>query len=176
MISMERVSALALLVILGSAGCTGNISGGDGDGDGDGDGGGGGMIDANTNTSDLVYCVDETNRYRQMNGKAPLAHSQALEDYANQGAMIDTQQSSAHYHFSSTSGGGIAFAENECPSFLGWTVMGTVRNTITQCIAAFYSEGPGGGHYENMMGNYGSLGCGVYVQGQGITITQDYGR
>ena len=37
-------------------------------------------------------------------------------------------------------------------------------------------EGPGGGHYENMMGNYASLGCGVYIQGDGITIVQDFGN
>lgn len=127
--------------------------------------------------TDLVFCVSETTRYRAMVQKPALVHSAQLEAYANTGAMTDTLAMSAHKHFSDTSGGGISFAENECPSFLGWTVMGTVHDTIAACIAAFWSEGPGGGHYENMIGNYGTLGCGVYLDGSGgITITQDYGQ
>lgn len=182
---MARSTGILAILLAGLlAGCNGDITGGDGDGDGDGDGGGDGDGDAgqgapdsSADTTDLMFCVEETNRYRAMDGRPPLAHSQAIEDYAMVGAQQDTEQGQAHYHFSSTNGGGIAFAENECPSFLGWTVMGTVRNTIAECIAAFYSEGPGGGHYDNMMGNYGSCGCGVYLTGTGgITIVQDLGN
>jgi hypothetical protein len=83
----------------------------------------------------------------------------------------------AHGHFIATNGGGIAFAENACPSWLGWTVQGDVRTTIAECLAAFWSEGPGGGHYENMIGGYGTLGCGIYLDGAGgITIIQDFGQ
>jgi cysteine-rich secretory family protein len=166
-----RGFAVLLVVLL--AACSGDITGGDGDGDGDG---GGALPDTSAAASDLVFCVDETNRYRVMDNHGTIAHSQALEDYANVGAQLDTEQGQPHYHFSTTGGGGIAFAENECPSFLGWTVQGTVRDTIAACVKMFYDEGPGGGHYDNMMGNYGGLGCGVYVQGGGITITQDYGN
>ncbi len=155
-------SALGTLAIAALVGCAG-----------DGDGAGAGGSAAN---SDLVFCVDETNRLRATQGKAALDHSAELEAYANTSAQDDTEMQSAHAHFSSTHGGGIAFAENECPSFLGWRVQGDVRNTIAQCLQAFYDEGPGGGHYENMMGDYGTLGCGVYVQDSGITIAQDYGQ
>jgi len=40
-----------------------------------------------------------------------------------------------------------------------------MKQLVAACIAAFYSEGPGGGHYDNMMGNYGTLGCGIYQSG-----------
>jgi hypothetical protein len=52
---------------------------------------------------------------------------------------------------------------------------------VGSCIAAFYAEGPGTdyathGHYINMMGNYATLGCGIYYSGGKITIVQDYGN
>jgi uncharacterized protein YkwD len=179
-----RTLAASLLVAL--AACTGAISNaGDDSQQGAPDAGPPGAPDAappgapdaNPNTSDLQFCVDETNRYRAMVGKPALAHAQQLEDYANIGAEQDTMSMTAHGHFTSTGGGGIAFAENACPSWLGWSLMGTERDTIAACIAAFWSEGPGGGHYDNMTGNYGTLGCGVYITPQsGITIVQDYGQ
>jgi hypothetical protein len=127
-------------------------------------------------TSAHAFCVDETNRYREMKGKAKVVRSQALEDYADDGAMIDFN-STPHTHFSSTQGGGIAFAENECPKWgLQQQGGGNMNQLIAACIAAFMSEGPGGGHYENMLGNYGSLGCGIYESGGAVTIIQDFGR
>ena len=170
-------TVLGALAVAGLLACTGDIDGGGGGGGGsDAGGGGGGGPDASAATTDLVFCVDETNRLRATQGKPALTHSAQLEAYSNTAAQYDTQMQSAHAYFKSNSGGGLSFAENECPSFLGWRIMGDVRNTIGQCLQAFYNEGPGGGHYENMMGNYGTLGCGVYIDGNNITIVQDYGR
>ena len=127
-------------------------------------------------TSAHAFCVDETNRYREMHGKAKVTRSQALEDFADTGAMIDFS-GQPHDHFRQTSGGGIAFAENECPKWgLQQQGGGDMNQLIAACIAAFMSEGPGGGHYENMLGNYGSLGCGIYESGGSVTIIQDFGR
>ena len=57
---------------------------------------------------------------------------------------------------------------------------GDMTMLVDMCIQAFYAEGPGSdysthGHYINMMGPYGTLGCGIYQQGTGVTIVQDYG-
>ena len=122
-------------------------------------------------------CVAETNRLRQMAGKPALARSAELEAYADEGAMVDFD-SEPHRHFSSTSGGGIAFAENECPQQGNWKLPdgGDMSALVVQCIAAFYSEGPGGGHYDNMMSNNTKLGCGIYQVDTRVTIVQDYGR
>jgi hypothetical protein len=123
-----------------------------------------------------AFCVDETNRYREMKGKAKVTRSQQLEDFADEGAMIDFN-GQPHDHFRQTSGGGIAFAENECPK---WSLQqqggGDMNMLVAACIAAFMSEGPGGGHYENMLGNYATLGCGLYESGGRVTIIQDCGR
>lgn len=150
------------------------------------DGNPGGGIDAPSGSGgNLIakqFCVSETNRYRAMNSKPALAESAPLEAYADTGAMVDFN-SSPHNHFSSTNGGGIAFAENECPQQGGWTYSQgqDLTQVVGRCIAAFYAEGPGTdyathGHYINMMGNYGSLGCGVSSSGGKITIVQDYGK
>jgi hypothetical protein len=133
------------------------------------DGGGDGS------SSDLAFCVEETNRFRAMDGHAALARSAEVEAYATAGAAYD-HTATPHAHFSSDSGGGIAFAENECPVSGNWFVMGDPRTTTTECNTAFYSEGPGGGHYDNMMGSYATVGCGVFVDvNQGVTIVQDFG-
>ena len=144
---------------------------------GDAPGGGGG-----SNVTAKQFCVSETNRYRAMNSKPALTESTQLEAYADMGAMVDFG-SSPHNHFSSTNGGGIAFAENECPQQGNWqyTEGGDLNMVVGMCIAAFYSEGPGTdynthGHYINMMGPYASLGCGIYYTGGKITIVQDYGN
>lgn len=147
---------------------------------GDGDDGQHTGPDAPPTGADVAHqtCVSETNKYRAGAGKAAVQEDAALEAYADAGAMHDFS-TSPHDHFSSTSGGGIAFAENECPQQGNWNLSfgnGDLTMTVVACIKAFFDEGPGGGHYDNMMGNYGTLGCGIYLQGQQLTIVQDYGQ
>jgi hypothetical protein len=140
-------------------------------------GGGSGGSGSGGNATAKQACVSEANYYRAMNGKPALTESARLEAYADIGAAVDFS-SSPHNHFSTTQGGGIAFAENECPVQGHWMLPqgGDMVTLVKQCVKAFYDEGPGGGHYENMMGNYGALGCGIYQQDTGVTIVQDYGN
>jgi hypothetical protein len=138
-------------------------------------GDGGGDDDGSSGTDDAhQFCVDETNRLRAMHGRPAVERDAALEAYADEGAEHD-HHNNPHDHFLQTQGGGIAFAENECPhwdlSFGGGDLVELVRN----CIDAFYDEGPGGGHYDNMMGDYAALGCGIYIEGTDVTIIQDFG-
>ena len=129
--------------------------------------------------SPQVVCVSETNRYRSMNGKADVVRAAKLEEYATAGARIDFD-SQPHQHFSRTQGGGIAFAENECPHWNLNQTKGDMAKLVQQCVARFYEEGPGSGvahgHYMNMMGEYRALGCGIYKSGNDVTIVQDYGE
>jgi hypothetical protein len=123
------------------------------------------------------FCVSETNRYRQTIGNPALVHSAEIEAYADEGAEVDFE-TSPHNHFTSTGGGGIAFAENECPAQLGWMLAPgeDVTSAVGRCIKAFYDEGPGGGHYQNLMGPYTKVGCGIFDGGGKITIVQDFGN
>ena len=53
---------------------------------------------------------------------------------------------------------------------------GSVRRAIIQCLRTSYDEGPGGGHREDMLGEYRMLGCAVHVAGGGVSIVRDFGR
>jgi hypothetical protein len=102
-----------------------------------------------------------------------------LRAYAAKGARYDTAARTPHKHFKDTNGGNLAYAENECLSSDGWSLRsagGSVRAALTRCLRTFYDEGPGGGHYENILGDYATLGCGVYVSGDGVSIVQNFGR
>jgi hypothetical protein len=175
-----RGLAFVCLVIACGGSDSGTVDGNTGSNGSNGSNGSGG---SGGNLTAKQFCVSETNRYRAMNSKPALMESAQLEAYADTGAMHDFT-TSPHDHFSTTGGGGIAFAENECPGQLGWTYNPQTDdlNTIMgNCIAAFYSEGPGSdyqthGHYINMMGNYATLGCGIYYADGKITIVQDYGN
>jgi hypothetical protein len=122
-----------------------------------------------------AFCVAETNRHRTAAGRPAVTRSDTLEDFADTGAMVD-HSGAPHDHFRDTNGGGIAFAENECPHWNLQQQGGDMNQLVKECIAAFVSEGPGGGHYDNLMGNYGTLGCGIFQSGSDVTVIQDYGR
>jgi hypothetical protein len=170
---------LACLVACDSSSSSATVDAPPGSGTIDAPGGGSG---SGGDLTAKQFCVSETNRYRAMNGKPALAESAQLEAYADTGAMHDFT-TSPHDHFSTTSGGGLAFAENECPQQGNWRYSEgeDLDMVVGNCIAAFYAEGPGSdynthGHYINMMGDYGSLGCGIYYADGKITIVQDYGQ
>jgi uncharacterized protein YkwD len=126
-----------------------------------------------SNTSDLELCVAEVNHYRRKLGLRALERSPELEACAAEGARVDHASGQPHGHFMSTQGCGISFAENEIPR---WPLdyAGSVTNTIKKGIADMWAEGPGGGHYENMKGDYTELGCGIFVDGSAVTVVQDY--
>jgi hypothetical protein len=183
-------------ILIASAACTGSVGDGNPDGGGsgsNGDHGPGGDagehdprpvdagVDAPASLTPHEYCVQQTNHYRTTvpppgtgAPRSPVTESAQLEAFADTGAMVD-YGSSPHNHFIMTNGGGTAFAENECPHWDLSSANGDLKMLVAACLAAFYSEGPGGGHYENMMGAYHTLGCGIYQHGTDVTIVQDYG-
>jgi hypothetical protein len=129
----------------------------------------------------LQFCVDEANRYRAQHGKAPVARSAQLEAFAAEGAREDHQAQRAHGPFSRTGGGGLSFAENECPGWSGWSVAeGGVVGVMRECFTSMMNEGPppagSFNHYSNMLGEHTTLGCGIYLPGDGtVTVVQDFG-
>lgn len=110
-----------------------------------------------------------------MAGKAPLARDSALEAFADQGAQEDSAQKAAHYHFIHLENG-TAYAENEIPGWLGWSLSQhkDVNGVIKAGLAVMWAEGPGGGHYDNIIGSSTKLGCGVSVTGDAVTVVQDF--
>ncbi len=126
---------------------------------------------------DLVFCVDETNRYRKKAGKPALRRSAQLEAFAAEGAAADARSRRPHGHFSS-----VAYphayremGENVIP---WWPLKqyGSVREIIRVGLSGMWAEGPGGGHYENLVGNFTEVGCGIHIANGEVTVTQDFLR
>jgi len=99
--------------------------------------------------ADLTFCVSETNRYRAMQTRSALSRTSTLDAYASDGARIDQQANVPHQHFISANGGGVALAENEQTAATSNSI--TTQSAMASMLSFFYSEGPGGGHYQNMM-------------------------
>ena len=95
--------------------------------------------------------------------------------WAAEGAKHDHGVRRAHDHFNTRRfpGSFSALAENELP---WWHLEGggSVRTVIREGIASMWAEGPGGGHYENLVGKYTEMGCGIWIEGDAITVVQDF--
>ena len=124
--------------------------------------------------ADLAFCVSETNRYRAMVARPALTESAALESYAAAGAQADAASGVPHSHFQNTHGGGVALAENEVLTQPLTILGGSVQSAMRAAMQGFYGEGPGGGHYQNLEGQFTQVGCGVYIGQKLITLVQDF--
>jgi hypothetical protein len=124
---------------------------------------------------ETAYCIDEVNRYRTMAGEPPLARSAQLDAFSTEAARVDGQAHQPHKHFIETNGGpGIARAQNVIP-FWKLSSYGSVRRIVREGLALMWAEGPGGGHYDTMRGDFSEMGCGVYVADNGeVTVSQDF--
>jgi hypothetical protein len=134
---------------------------------------GGGGTTLTVTDSDLQYCVQAINGYRARAGRPALTRSAALEQFALAAATNDGKNHASHQYFQSTNGGGVASAENEIPWWHAPDYRST-REVIDQAEGLFFSEGPGGGHYENMVGRFTQAGCGFFLNGQEITMANDF--
>lgn len=119
------------------------------------------------------FCLDKTNEYRASVGRPALHRSEALERYADAAAEHDGTNHVGHGYFRMTGGGGVARAENELP-WWPLNTLGTLQNLIRVGLAGFWGEGPGGGHYENIRGPYTELGCGIFANGNQVTVVQAF--
>lgn len=130
----------------------------------------------NKNDPDLQFCMSETNRHRATLGKPAVKHSVELERFSSAAARVDATNKSPHSHFRNTNGGGISRAQNEIPGWLGWNldVFKDNKTIIEEGLKMMMAEGPGGGHYENIIGNYTEIGCGIFVNGKEVTVVQDF--
>ncbi len=120
---------------------------------------------------ELQYCVDRTNAYRASVKLPALVRSADLERYADAAAQHDGKAHQPHQYFKKTHGGGIAFAENAIP---WWSLsdLGSVQTIVDKGLAMMWAEGKGGAHYRNLTGRYTAVGCGVFVNGDEVTVVQ----
>jgi Cysteine-rich secretory protein family len=160
----------------------GNANGGSGTGGSSSTGGSaagsntGGSNTGGSSTADpygdaRTRCVNRTNELRATKGLGPIPILTKAEPCADGQAKADSISGKAHSAFSACldqvkwTGAG----QNECPNY------GSVQDTLTKCLDAMWAEGPGGGHYDNMVGDSTHTACGFYTTPAGkIWMVQDF--
>jgi hypothetical protein len=117
-------------------------------------------------------CVDRTNELRATKGKGPIPRLASAEPCADGQAKSDSESGKAHGAFNACLDqvkGWKGVAQNECPGY------GSVEDTLTKCLDMMWAEGPGGGHYDNMMGDSTDTACGIYTTPAGkVWLVQDF--
>ena len=173
-----------LLLCLGLAlGCGDQGDGDDGDGQGgrgntSGGGGAGRNAAGSPNAAADEYggarisCVDRTNALRASKGLAPIPRLPSAEPCVDGQAQSDSESGKAHGAFDACLNQveewkGVA--QNECPGF------GSVESALGGCLDMMWAEGPGGGHYDNMVGGSTHTACGFYTTPEGkVWMVQDF--
>jgi hypothetical protein len=148
-------------------GGTSGTSGSSGEGGTSGSGTAGTSSGGTGNNGDDHYqaCVDRINGFRATKGLPALARRTDKEACADGQAKSDSETGTAHGSFNQCDD----WAQNECP---GW---GSIDDVIENCIQMMWDEGPGGGHYENMIGNRTQVWCGFYTTPAGkVWSVQDF--
>jgi uncharacterized protein YkwD len=166
LVSFLVVSLVAFALAACSSADSGTLNGGNGDPAGG----------TGPSSEALQHCVDSINAYRAKVRAPSYTRSAALESFATDGAKSDATSGQAHGHFGATGGGhGIAFAENELP---GWPLKQykSMNDLIDEGLKAMWGEGPGGGHYDNMVStDYTQAGCGTFTTSTNdVWVTIDF--
>jgi uncharacterized protein YkwD len=129
-----------------------------------------GAIAGGTFAEELAYCTDEINRYRTLAGRPPLDRAADLDDFAARAAEHDHRIRVPHQYFRQTNGGGVSRAETQLLLWKGYPV----REVIRRGLAGMWAEGPRGSHYQTLAGEYRQVGCGVFVNGTEVSVSQDF--
>lgn len=118
-----------------------------------------------------IRCVDRTNALRATKGLKPIPRLGTAEPCVDGQAKSDADSGKAHGAFDAClnqvewRGAG----QNECPGY------GSVESALGSCLDMMWGEGPGGGHYENMVGNSTQTACGFYTTPAGkVWMVQDF--
>jgi len=132
----------------------------------------------------VKYNVDRVNAYRAKGGLAPLLYDAPISRFALAGSEQLSRDHTPHAHFAASAKGAPGFgskaAENQgdpggVPPLGAGDRTRIGQQQIDLMLKLMMDEGPGGGHYDNIMnGGYRRLGIGLaYVDGR-LYLTNDF--
>jgi len=125
-------------------------------------------------SAEVGLCVQQTNKYRASIGRGTLRRSVVLEAYAAVAARTDGLAHVAHQYARQTNlGNGTSRAEN---AILWWSLRyyKTVQQVVSLGLEDMWKQGEGGTHYRNLVGSYTEVGCGIFVNGDEVTVVQAF--
>jgi uncharacterized protein YkwD len=177
--------AAFLLAACGAGGLNSEVlgaGGGGGSGGGGGTGGTGGTPVAGTAAQE--YNLQRLNYYRSLVQAGPLVMDAQLNAFATEGSQVLLQNHIPHDHFADAASAGTLFTTDGFQGYAaenqgdpnGWPVRADVFAQIDEILAAMWAEGPGGGHYENMIrSSLRRVGIGLVLDGSGkLYFTNDF--
>jgi uncharacterized protein YkwD len=127
--------------------------------------------------------VERLNQYRSAHGAAPLVYDAKISAFAYEGSRQLSRDHSPHAHFAAHSEGAPGFgthtAENQGdPNGVppqGGDRVASGKRQIDILLKLMMDEGPGGGHYENMINRkYRRIGIGLYEENGVLYLTNDF--
>lgn len=131
----------------------------------------------------VKYNLDLINSYRAKFARAPLLYDAKISAFALDGSKQLASDHNAHAHFATQSDGAPGFgthsAENQGdPSGvppMDDNAIASGKKQIAALLKIMMDEGPGGGHYENMLSaKYRRVGIGVHSPGGRLYLTNDF--
>ena len=131
----------------------------------------------------VKYNVDSLNAYRAKAGLGPLLYDAKISAFALEGSKELAQNHAPHAHFASSAQGAPGFgsrsAENQGdPSGVRAMDPDPVtsgKKQIAVLLEIMMNEGPGGGHYDNILNpSYRRVGVGLYESGGRMYLTNDF--
>lgn len=133
------------------------------------------------------YNVERVNSYRARKNLSPYLYDQKISDYAMAGSQQLSRDHNAHAHFKTLPQGQPGFgskaAENQGdPNGVPQLDPDKIKNgqkQIDTMLELMFAEGPGGGHYDNMMSSeLRRIGVGVFYSGPNqdrrLFLTNDF--
>jgi uncharacterized protein YkwD len=131
----------------------------------------------------VKYNLDRVNAYRAQKGLGPLLYDAPISAFARRGSEQLAHDHVAHAHFAANAQGakdfGSTSAENQgdprgVPSMDGDAVKNGQRQIDTM-LKLMMDEGPGGGHYDNMMNaRFRRIGIGLHYLAGRFYMTNDF--
>lgn len=130
----------------------------------------------------IKYNVDRVNAYRAQKGLPALLYDAKISDFARRGSAQLSRDHTPHAHFAANAQGAPGFGsrsgENQGDPG-GVPALDPNPNVNGQkqvdiMLKLMMDEGPGGGHYDNMMNpRFRRIGVGLVVEGGKLYMTND---
>jgi uncharacterized protein YkwD len=131
----------------------------------------------------VKYNVEHVNAYRAHKGLAPLLYDANISAFARRGSEQLARDHTPHAHFAANAEGAPGFgskaAENQgdpggVPA-LDADARKNGHEQIDVMLKLMMDEGPGGGHYDNMMNvRFRRIGVGLFYGGGKLYMTNDF--
>lgn len=134
----------------------------------------------------VKYNIDLLNHYRAGSGLAPLVYDAGQSTFALAGSQQLASDHAAHAHFEAATqagagvpGFGTHLAENQGDPNgvrpMAPDAVASGKLQIALLLKLMFDEGPGGGHYDNMMSAKSRrVGVGLYSPGGVLYLTNDF--